>query len=137
MTNSTPAARSRAASSWNRGTVRIKTEMRYRDLVAVDRVVGLAGTPGHQMGDQLMAVQIPIHPGVGAAPLHTPEYLAVEVACGVEVVDRYRQMETRDGGVERGCHVGPFRKRASCPTSLTYLLLCLGMHRPRTGWRQS
>ena len=74
--------------------------MGHRNVVPVDRVVNGCDPTGRQMGDDLVAVQVPVDPGLGAAALFEAEHLAVELAGGGQVVDRHRQVETRDRGVE-------------------------------------
>ena len=75
-------------------------EVRHRDVVPVDRVVDPRRLVGRQVGDHLVAVQVPVDPGVGAAALRQAEDFAVEVAGGSQVVDGHRQVESRDGGVK-------------------------------------
>jgi uncharacterized protein with PQ loop repeat len=77
-----------------------QAEVRHRDVVAVDRVVDPLGAPRGEVGDELVAVQVPVDPGVGAATLFQAEHVAVEAARGGQVVDRHGQVESRDRRVE-------------------------------------
>ena len=49
--------------------------MRHRDVVAVDGVVDASLPLRGEVGDELVAVQVPVDPGVGAAALLEAEHL--------------------------------------------------------------
>ena len=89
-----------------------QAEVRDRDVVSVDRIVDLLRPAGRQVRDHLVAVQVPVHPGVCAAALPEAEHFAVEAAGGGQVVDGHRQMESREGGVKNG-HVSIVPARVS------------------------
>lgn len=60
-----------------------------------------AGGPwclGHQVGHELVAPEVPVHPVVGAAPLGQAQDPTVEVAGGGQVVDGYGQVDGGSGG---------------------------------------
>src|SRR4051812_34551969 len=73
-----------------------QAEVRHGYVVAVDRVVDALGAGRGQVGDELVAVEVPVHPGVGAAALLETEYLAVETARGGQVVDGHGEVEPRN-----------------------------------------
>src|SRR3990172_5675915 len=69
-------------------------EVRHRHIVAVHRVVrGDAGAVGGEMRDDLVTVQIEVHPGIARSTLAAAEHAAVERPRRGEVVDRKREME--------------------------------------------
>ena len=62
--------------------------------MTIDGVVDLRhGLVRVQMGDDLMAIEIEIDPGFGAAPLGATEQLAIEGARNSQVMDGERKME--------------------------------------------
>jgi hypothetical protein len=68
-------------------------EVWHRNVVAIDGIVRDRRTLGNEVRDDLMPEQVPIDP-VGCRPaLATAKNLAVEGACGLEVVDGDCQME--------------------------------------------
>lgn len=78
------------------------TEMRHRNIVAVDRIVVLfSGTPRRKMRDDLMPKQIEVNPVIGTAALFTSEHLAVKFTRRGKAVYREGQMEGTD---RRCCH---------------------------------
>jgi hypothetical protein len=79
-----------------------ESEVRYGHVVAVDRVVDALGAGRGEVGDELVAAQVPVDPGVGAAALLKAENLAVEAACFGQVVDWYGQVEAGDLGIGGG-----------------------------------
>ena len=99
MTNFVPAARSRSASSWNSRDRQDQPEVRHRTSWPSTGLWTRCGAAGREVRDELVAVQVPVDPGVGAAALLEAEHLAVEAAGGVEVVDRHGEVEAGDGGV--------------------------------------
>jgi len=48
------------------------------------------------VGHDLMSMKVEVHPSVGAASFRATEQLAVEAACGSEVIDRKGEMEGRE-----------------------------------------
>ena len=52
---------------------------------------------GPQVGDELMAVKVPVHPCLGTAPRLESEDLTVEMAGGGQIVNGYSEMERWDG----------------------------------------
>src|SRR5690349_873539 len=53
------------------------------------------------MRDDLVALQVPVDPRLGAAALFEPEHLAVELAGGGQVVDGHGEVKAGDGGLEK------------------------------------
>ena len=69
-------------------------EMRHRHVVAIDRVGSVAADCiGSKVSDDLMTVEVEIHPVIGAPSLGTTEQIAIEPTRCAEVVDRERQMK--------------------------------------------
>jgi hypothetical protein len=76
-----------------------QAEVRDGYVVAVDRIAGaLAGRVRDQVRDELVAAQVPVDPGVGAAALRAAEHVAVEVSGVGQVVHRDREMESWEVG---------------------------------------
>jgi hypothetical protein len=92
-----------------RGDRQDQPEVRHRDVVAVDRVVYAQAALRCEVRDELVAVQIPVHPGVRTAALLETQHVAVEATCGGQVVDRHGQVESRDRGLENA-HDTAFRE---------------------------
>ena len=68
--------------------------MRHRNVVAVDRIARPARLRAcDEMGDDLVAEEIEVHPILGAPPLGTAEQPAVKGARGGKIVDREGEME--------------------------------------------
>jgi hypothetical protein len=69
-------------------------EMRHRHVLAIDDVVVRARPPTWvEMRDQLVAEEIEIHPGIGAASFRAAQQLAVEGARGSQVMHRYGKVK--------------------------------------------
>lgn len=70
------------------------TEVWNRHLCSVDRVSARnAGPSVDDMGDELMAADVPVDPMIGFSPSRATEHLAVEVRGRVEISDRNRKVE--------------------------------------------
>lgn len=65
-------------------------EVRDGYVMTVYRVVprDADASSEHEVGDDLVAEEVPVHPGVGVTTLPTAEHLPVEAAGGAQVVDR-------------------------------------------------
>jgi len=70
-------------------------EVRDRHVVPVDRVGDRRGARGSKVGDELVPAQVPVGPGVGAAPRRAAKDVAVEGTRCVQVVHRHGQVEAR------------------------------------------
>ncbi len=85
--------------------------MRYRHVVAVDRVEGLGlrcDRPRREVGDDLVAEEVEVDPLLAAAPFGAADHARPEDARGVEVVDREGEVERwAVHGAERGSGLGP------------------------------
>ena len=115
ITNSTCAAAQSVSQLVELRNRQDNPEVGDRDIVPVDRIVNRLGAARREMGDDLVAVQVPVDPRRGAAALFETEYLAVKLAGGGKIVDRHREVETRDGGVKE-CHISISRPpRAAGP----------------------
>lgn len=68
-------------------------KVRYGHIVSVDGIA--RGNTGSfvDMGHELVAVEVPINPRLGAAALWAPKDVAVEMRCCIEVIDRNREMK--------------------------------------------
>ena len=91
-------------------------EVRHRHLVTVHRVgAGDRGAlPSDFVGDDLVALDVPVGPsGVGAAT-REPEDVAVELPRDVDVVHGDREVEGRSGAVVAHAHHG--RQPCDAPT---------------------
>jgi hypothetical protein len=61
-----------------------------RDIVAVDGIgvqAFFGFRPGFKVDDELMAVEIEVHPGVGASAFFATKDIAIELSCFREIVD--------------------------------------------------
>ena len=75
-----------------------EAEMAHGHAVAVNGAgAGGGALAGREMGDDLMAVKIEIHPVVRTAPLGAAEQAAIEGAGGGKVVHREGEMEGGEG----------------------------------------
>jgi len=68
------------------------TKMRYRNRMPVNRIAVCAyAIPilarGSKMADQLMAIKIEIHPGVGTASFRAAEQAGIEITCRRDIGD--------------------------------------------------
>ncbi len=86
-----------------------QAEVRHRHVVAVDGVVVGDAAAGSEMRDELMAAEVPVHPGVGLPPLRAAEYPPVEVTRCVEVVDGHGKVKSRPHGPILSVPTGPIR----------------------------
>jgi hypothetical protein len=69
-------------------------EMRYRHFVAVNRVHHpITARPGLQVGNDLMAIEVEVDPGLGAPALWAAEQASVEGAGRREIVNREGEVE--------------------------------------------
>ena len=94
MTNAVPAARRRSAERVEGVDVEEDAEVGHRDVVVVDRIAaGVAAALGDDVGHELVAVEVPVDPRLGLAPLRAPERAAVEPPGGGEVVDGDGEVE--------------------------------------------
>lgn len=79
------------------GAFQHHTEMRHRNIVAVDRIAVLfSGTPRRKMRDDLMTEQIEVNPAIGTTALFTSEHLSIKRSRGRKAVDGKGQMEWAD-----------------------------------------
>src|SRR6185437_7457354 len=90
--------------------------MRHRHAVAIDRVVvarqlSQLTQRGIQMADELVAVEIEVHPASVAASLGAAENFSIETACFVDVPNLHGDVK----GGQRLVHGFP-RKSLQAPT---------------------
>ena len=72
--------------------------MAHRHLLAVDRVGRIVRShPLDQVGDDLVAAEIEVHPFVGTAPFRAAEELAVELPRAGEIGDGEGEVKRRQG----------------------------------------
>ena len=102
MTNSVSAARSRSASSWNSGTVRISPKCGTGTSWPSTGLWMRCAPAGARWVTNWWPCRFQSTQVVGAAALLQAEDFAVEVPGGGQVVDRHGQVEPRDRGVEDG-----------------------------------
>ena len=115
ITKRTPAPRRDDRPGPARRRVRAAARSGGRDVVAVDDVGDLDARRAvderlDEVGDDLVAEQVEVHPVRGRPPLGTPQHVAVERAGLVEVAHREGQMEAG----ARGAHGAPMPRRANC-----------------------
>jgi hypothetical protein len=74
--------------------------VRHRYVVTVDGIVDPLGPLRRHVRHELVAAQVPVDPGLGAAALLQAQDLAVELPRGVQIVDRHGEVEARDRRIE-------------------------------------
>ena len=64
-----------------------------RDVVIIDWIRDANTGPLVEVGDELVSVEVPVDPRVGAPAHRAAEHTAVELGGRREVVDRHREMK--------------------------------------------